>query len=57
MTGVIRKFLGKWTGVDPIGWHLLVKNEAGEWESYSGPHYSRLMAEIAARTLKIEISR
>lgn len=55
-TAIIKKFLGKWTGVDPTGWHVLVKNEAGEWESFSGPHYTRLMAASAAESLGLQVS-
>lgn len=59
MKCVIRKIMGRWTkGLDPVGWHVFVKNpDDGEMESWSGPHYSIIIAEIAARDLKLEIVR
>lgn len=57
-TCVIRKIMGRWTkGLDPVGWHVFVKSDDGEWESWSGPHYSIIVAGIAARDLGLEIVR
>ncbi len=47
----IRKFGILRDAAGGAGWHVVVKDAEGNWESLSGPHYTELMALIAKKKL------
>lgn len=49
---LVRKFGNYRDVAGAAGWHVVVRDGEGEYESLSGPHYTELMALIAKKRIE-----